>query len=294
MRRAPGAGLAPAGQAEKRARVEFCPTSPLYSGAPPIPPDRAERTSPLWPNPPATAPAGNAPSEHAEMFKIIHKFATQTARTDGMALYAQLRHTPRYAARPYLLKTTVHNKTGYVVGVEFGDGRTHQRGGFYTSTDFAIEQFCGLVHQFTPADVLADHSPHRQPSPDLYRRACWNLCWRCANFPDAVGSIYGIATRTDSNNHKYIKRLLENKPMIVEMQPDGELKPLAKLKWSDYPNKWMTPAQTGLAFAQPAAALAAAIANPHPAAAAALAGALAQDSDDEDEPHDPDADSDDE
>ena len=78
-------------------------------------------------SPSSAAPPGATPKRHAEMFRLIHRFATQGVRIEGSAARAMRDSGWAHLPRPFIKKVQVHNKWGYAVGVEYGSSGRERR-----------------------------------------------------------------------------------------------------------------------------------------------------------------------
>ena len=190
----------------------------------------------------APPPVGDAPSEHAEMFKLIHRFATQGVRTEGLTLRACMRDSGwSHLPRPFIKRVQVHNKWGYAVGVEHGSsGLGSVASGpalatpaaVYFDRDYAVEQFCSLFHEHTPN--TAHFFPTGQSAQERARiegRACWDLSWRECKSAGIVASCSGTKARSDEGNNRKVKRALDNEPVLITLCKNGKHTPRATVPW---------------------------------------------------------------
>ena len=179
-------------------------------------------------------PDGDAPGVHAEMTKLIAGFATKTVRTEGLTLQAVLVDS-RFVqlSRPYIRKMQVHNRWGWSVGIESGDRRPPPEAAWYQQRAFAVEQFCGLVHEMTPQQVPG--YAVGAIIPDHVFRGSWALFWR--ELPEAglLGLLEGKEARYSENNQARVVRALENTPIAIDVAK-GE--PVHKYEWADIINDW--------------------------------------------------------
>ena len=220
-RERPSLARSPPGESAKRARVSDAVGESGSSAAPPV---------------------GNAPSEHAEMFRLIHRFATQGVRTQGLTLRAQMRDSGwSHLPRPFIKKVQVHNLWGYAVGVEYGsNGLGSVASGpalktpaaVYFDRDYAVEQFCGLFHEHTPnTSAFFPTSPAAQERVRAEGRGCWDLSWRECRSIGIVASCSGIKARSDEGNHRKVKRALDNEPVLISLCKNGKHTPRATVPW---------------------------------------------------------------
>jgi hypothetical protein len=126
----------------------------------------------------------------------------------------------------------VHNLWGYAVGVEHGDGRPAPEALFYERESVAVEHFCGLVTEHTPAELFAP--PHAQ-DPGC---ACWDLFWREVEGAGSAGSLRGREGRYSAFNQLRIRRALDSAPIAVNVAK-GE--PVKRCDWAETPNDWGLP-----------------------------------------------------
>lgn len=190
---------------------------------------------------PPPPPVGDAPSEHAEMFKLIHRFATQGVRTEGLTLRACMRDSGwSHLPRPFIKRVQVHNKWGYAVGVEWGRKypgiqnapEVETLAAVYFDKDYAVEQFCSLFHQHTPN--TSHFFPTGQALQERVRaegRGCWDLSWRECRSAGIVASCSGIKARSDEGNNRKVKRALDNEPVLITLLKSGKHVPRHAAPW---------------------------------------------------------------